>query len=927
MPGQEYHPDRPGGSRSMFTVACLSVAVGLLMVFAPVLVASVASIPVHEIDALQSDLAGRTRATSAAEGRRICKRVIQQAEALLAASPDAPNRFAVWGVLLDARKQLLLLMHSEQNRSALFDTARELRKAPDAYAELRLGADLLLMENAMAEREAGTSERSQALQTLLLSYRGTAAEWRSLVIGSMIANKLLDFDLANDIGNRMHARFSGDHAAIQYLREKAAGRPLDVMFTGTYETVAGTALSLPFDRWGHQFIACFWSVSDPDPAATLETVAALQQRRPAGSPIDVLSFNLDGLPDAGAKQLRDLGLDWTVLHLPGGRTNTAYQAYARTSPRVMLVNAQGRALLPAKPGRDDLKQIEWTLDDERYLAQLRYLAVGDFLVDRADATGTAADLATDLAAIDACFIDVPRRYRLSREDELAHYRKANALCEAALARQAGARDGWMLRNRRIIALTGKWICTGDATHLETALQEAEAVLAMDLPPGADVVARACNVKVALRMGGDPERLIPGFLDSCGGAQAPPSAWAAAAMLAVWSGATSVFDDYRTRLLAMDADGNEALWPVQAFLRDRLHRHRLFHASPGGLAYARMPSLYAYRREVGGLADQRERNQRVQITLQTPAGGTLTLPDDRHGQTLAVIFVEPRDPGDPVAYSRRFNKARGQHGSAAAVFADTCRTYDVDVVVAMLGEGSDTGLATFGQDGHDVQVAMLPGGLDHPLVRRLGILRADRVPNVLLFRPDGTVAWMTSGLHYPYVQDQGPGWPILLAIANHIEKIRCDAGFEALERGEYQLALERFAAYQPLEQAHDGWAQDRAHGTALAYMGLQDWPAALEAIRSAIAERRRAHAGGRPCKCHGVVEMYLTQAMILDGLARHDEADIIRTKAQQETGPHAEWLAGKLSQGLGIPIGIYYDWLKRIRWAMEKSGNPEKNKNR
>jgi hypothetical protein len=214
----------------------------------------------------------------------------------------------------------------------------------------------------------------------------------------MIANKLLDFELVTDIENRMHARFCGDHAAIEYLREKAAGRPLDVLFTGAYETVAGTALSLPFDRWGQQFIACFWSVSDPDLAATMEAVAALQARQPAGSPIEVLSFNLDGFPDAGAKQLRDLGMDWTTLHLPGGRTNTAYQAYARISPRVMLVNAQGRLLLPAKPGRGDLKQIEWMLDDERYLAQLRYLAVGDFLVNRADAAGTATDLATDLDA-------------------------------------------------------------------------------------------------------------------------------------------------------------------------------------------------------------------------------------------------------------------------------------------------------------------------------------------------------------------------------------------------------------------------------------------------------------------------------------------------------------------------------------------------
>jgi hypothetical protein len=39
---------------------------------------------------------------------------------------------------------------------------------------------------------------------------------------------------------------------------------------------------------------------------------------------------------------------------------------------------------------------------------------------------------------------------------------------------------------------------------------------------------------------------------------------------------------------------------------------------------------------------------------------------------------------------------------------------------------------------------------------LGILSADRVPNIALLRPDGRIVWMLSGIVHPQVRSEGEG---------------------------------------------------------------------------------------------------------------------------------------------------------------------------
>ena len=211
-----------------------------------------------------------------------------------------------------------------------------------------------------------------------------------------------------------------------------------------------------------------------------------------------------------------------------------------------------------------------------------------------------------------------------------------------------------------------------------------------------------------------------------------------------------------------------------------------------------------------------------------------------------------------------------------------------------------------------QAAMAPGGLRNPLVRRMGILSADRVPNVVLLRPDGTIAWTISGLTFPIHGCSVPGW-IPVAISTNIEKCEMEAALAAIEKGNFKEALALFDA----ARAPAPWRADRLHGRALATMGLKDWKAALVEINAAITQRLQDF-DGNTCKCHGVVEMRLTKAIILDKLGRAKEAQAERQLAAGETRPHAA--APTNIEKSGVPVGVFYDRLKRIRlarWGKEK----------
>jgi len=923
-------------------IACLAVLLtSCLPCVAQQTTTSPSALTEAKIDTLQKELTDAGVGTSAVRKRRAYKNVARHGEDLLETSLAAPNRWRVLGIVFQARTRLLGLENSDRNREALLETCAKLAEAPDEHAELRLEADLLLSEKSLSLKGADVQARTRALQELLKRYRGTPAEAKSLIIASQIASKLGALDLKKTLFTTMRERFPAHHAVIQWRRKHVGSAMLEVMFAGSFKRVDGVSLNFPLDLMGHLSIMVFWSQDTPGVELYLKQVKELEVQYPGR--FDVFSFNLDELPDGGTATLRKLELDWTVLRLPGGRKHPAFRSYAQNDPAGIFVNAYGRAALSPKGARETKfdrfgralpspkgaqgEKFELNagrISDERYLAQLQSLFIGDFLV----MAEPDERRSPKFAAIQECFIAAPFRYRLKPGQALANYTKAAKLCADAIKAEPKA-DIAALRNRRIIALMGMWNLAGEPAHLAEAVKEAKAALATTLPPGADVVARFCLAKDALRTSEavKMEAVVSAFLADCGGDKAPASAVAAAAILALDANARDLHQRTRATLLAAAEGHNPVLWPVVPFLRDRVHTYNLLRANlvSHGRQHERQLTIRGYMINLGG---EPRTDHLPDIALKTLDGRTLNLPRDTHGKLTLLVFVEPSAEPDaefPIDIGEgEDKKPHHNYLQYACDLADRHVNKDVTTIVAFLSEDAQRIDALMKTRELTCQAAIVPGGLANPMVRRLGVLSADRIPNVFLLRRDGSIAWHASGLPY----EDSEKFVNMLASKVQIETCEMETAYEALKKGNFKEAARVFGGpYLPWNPDRFGWRGPRYHGQALAYMGLKDWNAALESIEKAIDAQKLRYFRGRRDKNpeywrkeaatvtvknpdDTLVELWDTKAEILDKLGRKDEAAQMRKRAAEPARVDAPSLYKSTHEKLK-------DWLKQHRTEAQK----------
>ena len=907
-----------------FPVACLVV----LLVCVSVCAArqAGAAIPESEIASLQKELIQQRQASSSTRMRRACKGTIRKGAALVDASPAAPNRFRVLAIMLQSQKRLMVLDKSARNRSVLYDICEKLAKAPDTYADLRLEADLILSERALAARNADVKERAKALTELIKRYRDTPAEAKSLMMASLIAPKLDAFDLEKQIYRTMDERFAGDLDVIAWRRSRRDFGHFRVLFRGTFTRVDGTSLSFPIDGMGHTSLMYFWSKDTQDIEQRLAEVKDLQTRFPGQ--LEVFSFNLDELPDAGEKILGKLGLDWTAMRLPGGRKGLAYRVYVGRGSRSVRVNAHGHALLPSNIIRTQVQEMpmEQNLDDVRYLSQLQSLLVGDFLVSGADSrskpAGAAGSVpAETLDAIGACFIAAPLRYRMTRAAALANYKKAEKLCRDAITKYPKAPDIRLVRNCRIIALLGMWNLDTEPKYLQAAVKEARTVLTATLPGKSKVVPRFCLAKEAIRQGDTaPQSVLSDLIEATGGTDAPASSHAAAAILAMDANSRELHDKYRKMLLEA-YDGNPAMWPVVSFLRDQNHTFRLFKANyymPP--SKARRNVRAALRRNAAALDAEADTSGPLKAELKTLSGGKLSLPQATDGKLTMLMFVEP--PADlsadfPIAINGAITEdSRGRKREIFGVMHNAFQLADqhihknIKVIAVFLCDDADRVKALMKKTKWPCQAAMLPGGIKNPLVRRLGILWADRAPNIVFLRGDGTIAWKVSGLVHPQVRSEGIGELVMVfnrgMIANtYVYEI--EASIRALKKGDYGEAVRLFSGPFPTPEKPrpDEWTAPRLYGRAVARMGLKEWDAALADIDAAIDAHQKVFGYRTPCTCRNVADLWGTKAIILGRLGRPQEAKAAKQRAATATEPHSArrcWLFHDQIKALSVREG-------------------------
>jgi tetratricopeptide (TPR) repeat protein len=924
------------------------------------LAATSSDIPESAIAALQKELEEAASATSSTGKRRAYKNVARDGENLLQASPEDPNRWQVLSIMFDSHKYLFSMENSDLNREALLEVSVMLADAPDEYAELRLEADLLLSEKNLSDKEADVAERARALEALTVRYRHTSAEAKCLIIASQIAEKLGDLDLQRNIINTLTDRFAGDPAVIDWCRQNLGVGQMDVFFTGTYTRSDGVTLKFPYDIMGHAYVVVFWSNNTPGVEEYLQHLGELQES--LGHVFRVYSFNIDELPDAGQSVLQKLELDWVAMRLPGGRNASAYRTYGQGDPSCLFCNGFGHALLmpsfDANREADPLKRATLELSarrvpEYRHLAQLQSLSIGDFLVTArtqkidpafppemqmisfdgdmapAEKLNRTADSVSEesLAAIQACFTPSPIRYRLAQNEALANYRKAHGLCLDALRKYPADPNSWIVRNRLIIALLGMSNLSGEPEYLEQAAVHARKVLAGEVPPAGGVAARFCLTKLAIRQDdAKTKTLLADLIEDSGGAKAPASAYAAAAILALDAHDRGLHEHYRDQFPEWGYDGNPALWQVTSFLRDRFHRFALLKAN---YIYNRHNS--SPRGYIINLGRAPSDIQMPGIELKTLDGKILRIPEDTNGTSTLLVFVEPPEVimTEPELDAKGNPKPKTPYAimASALELADRHINKDLNVITAFLCDDPAKIKTMMKVKGWTCQAAIVPGGLANPIVQRLGIQSADRIPNPFLLRRDGTIAWDARGLEYKGAGDTL--FTMLLAMKVHIEACEVEYACSALEKGEFKEAARVFGGpYMPWPPDRFGWRPPRYHGQALAYIGLKDWEAALESIEKAIdAQKLRYYQALRYDKDAAkwreqaatvtvnhpddtLIELWSVKAEILDKIDRKDEAAEMRERAAEPATPDVPSPYKSIHERLK-------DWLKQHHMELQE----------
>lgn len=786
-------------------------------------------IPVEKIKALEEAYTSSKTESSAARKRLAVKRLLRDAGELVAANATAPNRFEILGLMSRAQKELLDADNSAENREAFLQTCKLLLAAPNEYASLRFDADLLLSQSEMVRKGADTRDRAQALMDLVGRYRGTEIETKAIKVAIALALELGDNLVIDDLMNLISERFSGDLDMLAYQREKLGGQVIGAWFTGTFERSDGTVMRFPMDAMGKSTILCFWS-KEGDALKELEALAATVKELQAegyGRTM-IVSFNLDELPDAGASILKEIGVDWPALKLPGGRENPYYKVYANRNPAYKIfanlnpayvplsVSAQAALLMagstrnssPANkelPVMPDFKRLvglsltrEWATP--RYTSQLVSFINGEFLVidpqgpldpsrppeikslgsNAKPLTRTDASIPeATLNAIQDCFIMSPIRFRTPNADLKANFEKAEALCAKAIKDHPQAPDLWIVRNRRIIALMALWKFENDLALFNRAAAEAKVLIDSKPPAGTDLIARFCLARVALRSSEvKPKQVVTDFLGALGGDKAPGPALAVASILALDIGDRMLHDELRRKILDHHNE-DPMMWTVVSYLVDPNNRYWLYQVPfSAGWSYGRRYEYYLSK------GDPEDCKRTFSAEFKNLDGSSFQVPKDTSGK-WAVIYFRSIGNQDPANITRSlvgdtrsintFMEARGL-GDIQAFYA----FLDDDAKkIGELIKPSDKGVVPV-----TCPILMVPNGLKNPMVQKLGMESEDEVANVLLIRPDGSIAAMRSG-KYARIQN----------IINWHDESLVNA---ALEKGDIEEAKRLVFQFAPAE---------------------------------------------------------------------------------------------------------------------------------
>lgn len=337
-----------------------------------------------------------------------------------------------------------------------------------------------------------------------------------------------------------------------------------------------------------------------------------------------------------------------------------------------------------------------------------------------------------LRKIQDCVVPPPRRARMSFDEIRRGYQQADILGAAAVAAHPDAGNLWIVYNRLIVAQMGLWKITAEPIHFRKALAYATRGLALDPPPGTALVPRLCLARQALRQPEhDPTEVIESFLEARPPGASPGPSLAAAALLALDADDRSLHEQSREIILRRHRE-DPMMWTFVNFLLNRYHRYQIFRAPfVSERSFGRRQDYFLSR----GRSCEFPRT--ISATLRKLDGSTFRVPDD-FGQRWTALLIhgqaveEQRAPlFRDLDFLRRYAETRPRN--------------DLQVAVSLTADDLDRTRSFLEENPLAIPTLVVPGGPAHPFVRELGILSEDEVSNLVLFRPDGSVAAFASGL--------------------------------------------------------------------------------------------------------------------------------------------------------------------------------------
>lgn len=800
-----------------------SLVLAFTLALAPALSAEEAITP-ETIAGLDKSLAEAKEASSEARKRLAVRRTIRDAQALIETNKSKPERFLALEFLFRAQQQLIKLDDDSKHRATLMEICRDLVKAPDEYAHLKFQADLLLSQAELAKQGANAEERAAALRPLVESYLETEQSARVLRVAMVMALELGDVKLVADLREMIARYHAADHEMISFQRDKLGGQVFGAPFAGTFKRSDGRIVRFPMDSFGRSTMVLFWSKEGEEGLSAVKGLAETTKKlkKELAGRMEVISFNLDKLPDAGESIVRQLGADWQCVHLPDGRESSIYKTYVRNDPMALRVSSTGQAaMIMAGVGRTRLKE-DGTTDWERifgsafsrpwtrlnYCSQLCSISAGDFLVF--DTEGTAMDPTRPpelksitsgraqplkrtgdcvpeetLLTIQKCFIAPPTRYLLSYDKILAHYQKAADLCRKAITDHAEAPDLWIVRNRLMVALLGLWKVGGKIEHLESAFSEARIAMDAGYPAGCDVVTKLCLAREALRRSDTNTRTLIGqFVADAGGDNAPGPILAAASLLAMDVCDRIRFEQFRDRIIQQHSE-EPMLWTFTAFLLDRHHKYWMFQVPfTAGWSYGRREGYFQTK------GDPEEAHRMLRGELLNADGKPFRIPEDLTKDYTVIFFSNPgpwsskRDDGLPPSPLRTIQSFFS--------FAEARPNADIEACFAVFGNKPHPGVLK-DRKGKETKLAgtmlALPKGAESPLAHRLGMLSTDRSVNRVVLDKQGRILVTISGLG---VLSSRSGNTLINVVARQDER----KVLQMVEKGEAENAREFIYAIAP-----------------------------------------------------------------------------------------------------------------------------------